>query len=146
MSSSTDWGFDLFQLMDQHAQALNQVDSERLQTRLLEVLGDMIVPVPVVRKLPRRLRPFKSSARIRFSAALGGEMTLMDLECADRPGLLSQISVTMLSAGVRIHDARISTLGDRVEDAFIISDQHNAPLSRKMRSELRQILTETLAD
>ena len=73
-------------------------------------------------------------------------MTLMDLECTDRPGLLSQVSVAMLNAGIRIHDARISTLGDRVEDAFIISDRHNAPLCLKMRNELRQILTEELAD
>jgi [protein-PII] uridylyltransferase len=146
MSSNANRGFDLFQLMDRNAQALNEVDSGRLHTRLLEVLGDTDVPKPVVRKLPRRLRPFKSSSRIRFSAALGGEMTRMDLECTDRPGLLSQISVAMLSAGIRIHDARISTLGDRVEDSFIISDQHNAPLNLKIRSELRQILTETLAD
>jgi len=94
--------------------------------------------------LPRRLRPFLSTTRVRFSAARGGEMTLMDVECADRPGLLSQISAVLVMCGIRIHDARIVTMGDRVEDAFIISDQHNAPLSRKMRTELKQTLIETL--
>ena len=146
MNTSSEFSFDLFQLMDQHGQALNEIDIERLKTRLLEVLDERIVPVPVVRKLPRRLRPFKSSARIRFSAARGGEMTLMDLECTDRPGLLSQISVVMLSGGIRIHDARITTLGDRVEDAFIISDQNNAPLSPQMRTSLRKALIGTLGD
>lgn len=146
MSASSDYCFDLFQLMDGHAQALNEVDSERLQYRLREVLSKMTVPQPMVRKTPRRLRPFKSSARVRFSAARGGDMTLMDVECTDRPGLLSQMAVAMLSQGVRIHDARISTLGDRVEDTFIISDQHNAPLSRDMRSKLQKVLIDTLND
>lgn len=146
MSASSDYCFDLFQLMDGHAQALNEVDSERLQYRLREVLGKMTVPKPMVRKTPRRLRPFKSSARVRFSAARGGDMTLMDVECTDRPGLLSQMAVAMLSQGVRIHDARISTLGDRVEDTFIISDQHNAPLSRDMRGKLQKALMDTLND
>ncbi len=146
ISTGSGWSFDLFQLMDRHSYALNHIDSERLQTRLLEVLGEMRVPVPMVRKIPRRLRPFKSSVRIRFSAALGGEMTLMDLACSDRPGLLSQISVVMLSGGIRIHDARITTLGDRVEDAFIISDQHNAPLDRVMRGKLLRALTDTLGE
>jgi [protein-PII] uridylyltransferase len=136
--------FDLFQLMDRHAQALNHIDCERLKLRLCEVLADTRVPEPVVRRLPRRLRPFKSTARIRFSAAHGGEKTLMDLACSDRPGLLSNISAAMVACGIRIHDARIATLGDRVEDAFIISDKHNAPLSRNIRTELLTTLKETL--
>jgi [protein-PII] uridylyltransferase len=144
MTTASGRSFNLFQLMDRHTQMLNRIDCKRLRTRLLEVLGNTLVPEPVVRKLPRRLRPFKSVVKIRFSAAFGGEMTLMDLQCADRPGLLSQISSAMVACGIRIHDARIATMGDRAEDAFIISDQHNAPLSRRMRSELLNTLTETL--
>jgi [protein-PII] uridylyltransferase len=136
--------FDLFQLMDRHAQVVNDIDSTRLKTRLCEVLVNTSVPEPVVRRLPRRLRPFKSTARIRFSAAHGGEKTLMDLACPDRPGLLSNISAAMVACGIRIHDARISTMGDRVEDAFILSDKQNAPLSREIRTKLLHTLTETL--
>jgi [protein-PII] uridylyltransferase len=136
--------FDLFQLMDRHARAVNDIDGERLQARLREVLAKAQLPKLVRRKLPRRLRPFKSSARIRFSAAHGGEKTLMDLGCSDRPGLLSHISAAMVACGVRIHDARIATLGDRVEDAFILSDKQNEPLSRKIRTELLEKLKETL--
>jgi [protein-PII] uridylyltransferase len=136
--------FDLFQIMDRNAQALNDVDSGRLKNRLIEVLKNASLPRPVVRRLPRRLRPFKTKARVRFSAAHGGEKTLMDLVCSDRPGLLSNISAAMLACGVRIHDARITTLGDRVEDAFILSDKQNAPLSRELRTELLQALMSTL--
>ncbi|MCW8926839.1 MAG: [protein-PII] uridylyltransferase [Xanthomonadales bacterium] len=136
--------FDLFQLMDRHAQAVNDVDCERLKVRLHEVLAKANLSSPVLRRLPRRLRPFKSSARIRFSAAHGGEKTLMDLDCPDRPGLLSHISAAMVACGVRIHDARIATLGDRVEDAFILSDKQNKPLSRKIRTQLLDTLEETL--
>jgi len=136
--------FDLFQLMDRNAQALNEIDSQRLKLRLCEVLKQASLPDTMVRRLPRRLRPFKSTARIRFSAAHGGEKTLMDLACSDRPGLLSNISAAMVACGIRIHDARIATLGDRVEDAFILSDKQNAPLSREKRTELLQTLKETL--
>ena len=84
--------FDLFQLMDGNAQGLNDIDCERLKARLRRVLADAEIPKPVVRRLPRRLRPFKSAPEIHFSAAHGGEKTLMDLTCSDRPGLLSDIS------------------------------------------------------
>jgi len=143
-ATSTGKSFDLFQLMDRNAQALNKVDCDRLKNRLRTVLQEASLPKPVVRKLPRRLRAFKSTARIQFSAAQGGDKTLMDLACSDRPGLLSKISAAMVACGVRIHDARITTLGDRVEDAFILSDKQNAPLSREIRTELLQTLKETL--
>jgi [protein-PII] uridylyltransferase len=143
-ATSDGFSFDLFQLMDRNAQALNENDSERLRARLCEVLSSASLPKSAVRKLPRRLRPFKSTARIGFSAAHGGEKTLMDLACSDRPGLLSHISAAMVACGVRIHDARINTLGDRVEDAFILSNMQNAPLSREQRTELLHTLKDTL--
>lgn len=143
-STRDGYSFDLFQLMGGNAQPLTQNDCDRLTRRLVDVLSSSSVLKPVVRKLPRRLRAFKTPVRIGFSAAHGGEKTLMDIECSDRPGLLSHISAVMLSCGVRIHDARITTLGDRVEDAFIISDNQDAPLSRELRAELRQNLKKML--
>jgi [protein-PII] uridylyltransferase len=137
--------FDLFQLMDRNSQVLNEVDSERLKTRLCRVLASNTVPGPVVRKLPRRLRPFVSAPEIHFSAAQGGEKTLMDLACSDRPGLLSDISAAMVTCGIRIHDAKITTMGDRVEDAFILSDKQNEPLSRDTRAQLLNTLIEKLS-
>jgi [protein-PII] uridylyltransferase len=68
----------------------------------------------------------------------------MDLTCSDRPGLLSDISAAMVACGIRIHDAKITTMGDRVEDAFILSDKHNEPLSRDTRALLLKILIEKL--
>jgi [protein-PII] uridylyltransferase len=143
-ATSDGMSFDLFQLMAANAQSLNENDCERLTSRLAEVLGSARIPQPVKRRVPRRLRAFKSTARVGFSAAHGGEKTLMDLACSDRPGLLAHISAAMVACGVRIHDARISTLGDRVEDAFILSDNKDAPLSRQLRNELRETLKETL--
>jgi len=136
--------FDLFQLMDGNAQSLNGVDCERLKTRLSKVLADTRIPERIVRRLPRRLRPFKSAPEIHFSAAQGGEKTLMDLACSDRPGLLSDISAVFITCGIRIHDSKITTMGDRVEDAFILSDMQNEPLDRDTRSLLSTTLTEAL--
>jgi [protein-PII] uridylyltransferase len=130
--------------MDCNAQVLNDIDSERLKTRLCRVLAGNTVPAPVLRKLPRRLRYFISTPEIHFSAAQGGERTLMDLACSDRPGLLSDISAAMVACGIRIHDAKITTMGDRVEDAFILSDKQNEPLSRDTRALLLKTLIKKL--
>ena len=136
--------FDLFQLMHRSDNDLNDIDCERLKQRLRGVLADASLPKPVVRRLPRRLRPFSSTPEIHFSAAQGGEKTLMDIVCSDRPGLLSDISTTLVECGIRVLDAKITTMGDRVEDAFILSDNQDEPLSRETRAHLLEALTNTL--
>jgi [protein-PII] uridylyltransferase len=136
--------YDLFQLMDRNNDGLNDIDCVRLKQRLRKVLAEASLPKAVVRRLPRRLRPFSSTPEIHFSAAQGGEKTLMDLACSDRPGLLSDISTTLVGCGIRVHDAKITTMGDRVEDAFILSDKQNEPLSRETRAHLLKSLTDTL--
>ena len=136
--------YDLFQLMDSNGKSVNKIDSERLKARLCKVLPARKTPKSVTRRLPRRLRPFKTAPEIHFSAAHGGEKTLLDLICSDRPGLLSDISAAFIACGIRIHDSKITTMGDRVEDAFILSDKQNEPLSRDTRALLLKTLTDTL--
>ena len=136
--------FDLFQLMDSNGRSLNDIDCERLKTRLRKVLATSSLPKPMVRRLPRRLRPFSSAPEIHFSAAQGGEKTLMDIVCLDRPGLLSDVSTALVECGIRVHDAKITTMGERVEDAFILSDNQDEPLSRDTRAHLLKTLTDTL--
>jgi [protein-PII] uridylyltransferase len=41
--------------------------------------------------------------------------------CADRPGLLSAIARAMLARGLNLIDARVTTLGARAEDVFVVS-------------------------
>jgi [protein-PII] uridylyltransferase len=50
----------------------------------------------------------------------------------------------MTDAGVRVHDARIATFGERVEDFFLITDRHDAPLDIAQQDRLLHALLERL--
>jgi [protein-PII] uridylyltransferase len=43
------------------------------------------------------------------------------VSCADRPGLLSALSRAFLQHELNLVDARITTLGARAEDAFVVN-------------------------
>jgi [protein-PII] uridylyltransferase len=43
------------------------------------------------------------------------------VSCADRPGLLSAIARVLLKHGLNLIDARVTTLGARAEDAFVVN-------------------------
>jgi [protein-PII] uridylyltransferase len=46
---------------------------------------------------------------------------LVSVSCADRPGLLSAISRVLLKHGLNLVDARVTTLGARAEDVFVMN-------------------------
>lgn len=130
--------WDVFQLVDANGQALVQQDQDRLARELKQIVAHQKQPRFRRARVPRRLRQFLSPAQIRFEN--NEKNTLMWLECTDRPGLLSLIAEVLLAEHVRIHDARIATLGDRVEDLFVLSDRHDQALTQAACDALSQAL------
>jgi [protein-PII] uridylyltransferase len=50
----------------------------------------------------------------------------------------------MLGEDVRVHDARIATFGERVEDFFQLTDRANAPLDASRQERLLRALLERI--
>jgi [protein-PII] uridylyltransferase len=46
---------------------------------------------------------------------------ILSVGAADRSGLLYDIACVLSRHGVRLHTAKIATLGERVEDTFLLS-------------------------
>jgi len=134
--------WDIFQVMDAHSQPLYHSDAERLKHSLIEQLAAREVrPLPP-RPVPRRLQPFMGRAEIALSS--GDGMTDLEITATDRPGLLSAIAEALVAHGLRLHDARVATFGQRVEDVFTITDADGRPLDRdacdRLEVELRKRL------
>jgi len=93
-------------------------------------------------RLNRRIRCFETPTRVNFKK-LNANKTEMYIETRDIPGLLSRIGVSLMQNNIRLHDARISTVGEKAEDVFVISDTDNLAITSAERKER---LTETLID
>jgi [protein-PII] uridylyltransferase len=130
--------------MDQHSNVLNDEDARDLEQRLQIALKKRGLRSPVRRTMPRRLKHFTSRPRIHFTKDPDRVGTVMHLHCSDQPGLLSAVSAELFKAGVQVHNARIATLGDRVEDTFLISDSDHHPLTEVACEELAGSIRERL--
>jgi [protein-PII] uridylyltransferase len=53
---------------------------------------------------------------------------------------LSRIAAAIYSQGAQVHNARIATFGERVEDTFLISDLECQPLKSDARGALAESL------
>lgn len=54
---------------------------------------------------------------------------MMTLETLDQPALLARVGQVFLAHNIEVHFARITTLGERAEDMFFITDHEDKPLS-----------------
>ena len=57
-----------------------------------------------------------------------------------RPGLLADIAQALRTQRLRVHDARIATFGERAEDVFQITDEHDRVLDEPRQQALRDAL------
>ena len=94
------------------------------------------VPRTVRRLAKRQLKHFTIPVEVNFTRDASEQHTVMEVIAADRPGLLARIGWTLADAGVRIRNAKIATFGERAEDVFHVTDEHNRSLAGDRLAEV----------
>src|SRR5690606_9690105 len=116
----------------------------RTLTQRLGEQGDR--PVTVRRHVPRQVRLFHTPTRIDFRRDPHNARTVVEITAGDRPGLLSEIGRAFNACGVRLQTAKVTTVGERAEDVFFVTDENNRPLDASDRqASLEQALQQMLA-
>lgn len=143
LSSPDGRAMDTFLLLEAETQKPASAErADELQQRLHRALAQSAPIMPPRRSMSRHLKHFQMVPRIDFKQADG--RTQMALVCSDRPGLLAAVAQVMMACEVRVHDARIATFGERVEDFFQLTDRRNMPLNETQQRCLWQALVERI--
>ena len=72
-------------------------------------------------RLSRQVRHFPMTPEVHIRPDEREAQQVLSIVAADRPGLLFHIAAVLARHGVTINAARISTLGERAEDTFLIA-------------------------
>ncbi|RVU83354.1 [protein-PII] uridylyltransferase [Leucothrix sargassi] len=96
-------------------------------------------------RAPRQLQYFDTPTKVRFSLDTTNQQTILTLQAADEPGLLSRVSQVFYEKGIIVHGARIATLGEQAEDIFYITTLVNQPiLDKNMQKDIKDAIKEAL--
>ncbi len=105
--------------------------------------GEVDIDRPADARLSRQVKHFPITPTVRLRADESGKQYILTLTAADRPGLLYDVAETLAKFGVHLHTAKIATLGERVEDAFLVtgrglsSDSHVLQIERTLLKALQ---------
>ena len=137
-TSSHDYCMDTFTVLDNgglpvgnNTQRRNEI-VELLKTWLQE---DYInLKIPNIRRT-RKEKYFAKSINVNLINPNNQSHSILEINCPDQSGILACVGEVLAANDVHIKDARITTLGERVEDLFYITDNSGRPLSEDKKLE-----------
>ncbi|HTJ92696.1 MAG TPA: [protein-PII] uridylyltransferase [Pararobbsia sp.] len=101
-----------------HARDIANLVERQLADALAQSDGPL--PEPAKGRLSRLSRTFPATPRVDLRADERGQYYILSVSANDRPGLLYSIARVLAQHRIGLHAARINTLGERVEDVFLL--------------------------
>lgn len=106
--------------------------------RMIEdvLAGNKRLPDVIARKKKgrKKTKPFVLTPNATISNSLSNKFTVIEVECLDRPGILSEITAVLSDLSLDIASAHISTFGEKLIDTFYVTDL----IGQKITNQNRQ--------
>lgn len=135
---------DTFVVLDPKGQPLALDRYENIRQALLKVINTPDNQTLKTRNAHHKFRHFNVPTKVHFLPNQNARRTYMELVALDQPGLLAQIGNIFTEMAMLLHGARITTIGERVEDLFVLTDQNNQALDQNSQQKLAEKLTQAL--
>ena len=151
ITSSDDWSLDTFTLLDaRHQPVTDPVRLRQIHTALSDALRHPGRLPPVMKRhTPRQLRHFRVATQVLFREDALHRGSILTVIAADRPGLLDRIGRLFIEFNLTVHSAKILTLGERVEDVFVVTNAQGGALrdpefNAQLTARLKEVLNAAL--
>jgi [protein-PII] uridylyltransferase len=136
-TANNGYALDTFQvvsplLAEHNRELINMVESELQHT--IETAGPL--PAPSRGRVSRRVKSFPVAPRVQLAPDEKAQRWLLSISASDRVGLLYSVARVLARHHINLQLAKVSTLGERVEDTFLIDGP-------ELQQNRRQIEIET---
>ena len=137
------YALDSFMLLDVSGRDDDRSMISYLEHELTARLTRQIPPEPPAGgRVSRQVKHFPIQPQVTILPDEKEQLCVMSVSASDRTGLLYTVAMALAAHDAYLHTAKIVTLGERVEDTFLISggDLGNSAGRMKLESELLEQL------
>ncbi|MFD1260118.1 [protein-PII] uridylyltransferase [Entomomonas asaccharolytica] len=150
LPSTSKFSLDTYIVLNEDGSSIGQ-DQHRIDTIRKELINGLKNPenyqTIIQRRVPRQLKHFTFKPRVSIYNDLQNDVSVVQIEAPDRPGLLARIAKIFLSYDLTIQGAKITTLGERVEDNFLVIDKTGHAISNtELIAQLQQTIINKLSE
>ena len=130
--------FDVFYVLDD--KDLPVGNNKKLCKNIIDNLTAAIkspekINLNVSRRTSRQLKNFTMKTKVTLRNDSETDTSVFQVITPDRPGLLAHIANIFSRFDLVLYNAKISTLGERVEDTFYLMTQNNQPIDDEALGE-----------
>ncbi|WP_415845377.1 [protein-PII] uridylyltransferase [Stutzerimonas zhaodongensis] len=132
ITSSSQFTLDTYIVLDADGTPIGNdpVRTEEIRQGLINALRNPDDYLTIIQKrVPRQLKHFAFPPQVTIHNDMQRPQTIIEVIAPDRPGLLARIGQLFLDFDLSVQNAKIATLGERVEDVFFVTNADNEPLS-----------------
>ena len=128
-TANNGYALDTFQVVtsswaEHYQELISMVESELSRT----IAQTTPLPPPSRGRVSRRVKSFPIAPRVTLRPDENGQRWLLNISASDRVGLLYCVACVLARHKINLQLAKIATLGERVDDTFLIEGaelQHN---------------------
>lgn len=123
ITSKDGQAYNTFHVNELNGKAINDnAEINKIKKAILSALNnDNLLEIQSSQFVSSRLRHFHFKPVISIKNARHLDYTSMHIQATDYPGLLASIAHALAKLEIKVIDARVSTLGEKVHDIFYIS-------------------------
>ena len=145
MATEQGSALDTFTISELDGRAI--IDQRRINsivTTLTKAITNENFKLRTKRRISRQVKQFKVPTHVNFIDSQQLENTCFELIARDVPGLLATVGDVFNKKKVLLLNAKITTIGERVEDFFIISTSQSLALGDQEQQDLQQALIKAI--
>ncbi len=151
MTSKDGYVLDTFLVLQQDGRPIDPDRHSILIRELNKVIGANNKATNIrKRRVPHNLKHFKVKTQVELLPNKSNKQSLIEFRALDTPGLLATVSAVFSELQLHLHSAKITTIGERAEDLFILSSKEGTKLNKQqleqLKTRLKQVVSELVPD